>query len=74
MPSKSRITDAIVRKLGEMDPGTGQTYWQSMLDLLRQEAQGGNPRVVKLLKQYEAIDKKHPEFSAAGMTRDGGDR
>ena len=71
MRSKTPITDALRKMLGEVDADTGKTHWESIMDVLKTKAAEGDGQSVKLLKRAEGIQAANPAFLSDKSAAEG---
>jgi hypothetical protein len=51
--SDMSLADELVKVLNEVDPETGLTYRDQIMQAVRQKAKGGDPEFVKLLERAQ---------------------
>ena len=66
MDGESLVSDAIKRKLAEVDQATGKTSWEKLMETIQEKAASGDTRFAKLLTKARAIEAEHPEFKRSG--------
>jgi hypothetical protein len=65
MKNRTPITDALKRILTEIDAETGKTNRELIMEVLKQKADSGDVRFIKMLERAKAVQAANPQYTGA---------